>query len=72
MSARIAISEAYRRNGKNKTKAVKSKNKRLDEIESVIKTLELVEQNLIGAYAAQFAFMYELSSLVSSNSVNKR
>lgn len=65
VSARIAISDAHiEEMAKIKLKeAVKSKNKRLDEIESVIKTLELVEQNLIGAYAAQFAFMYELSKL---------
>ena len=65
VSARIAISDAHiEEMAKIKLKeAVKSKNKRLDEIESVIRTLELVEQNLIGAYAAQFAFMYELSKL---------
>ena len=65
VSARIAISDAHiEEMAKLKLKeAVKSKNKRLDEIESVIRTLELVEQNLIGAYAAQFAFMYELSKL---------
>jgi hypothetical protein len=65
VSARIAISDTHiEEMAKIKLKeAVKSKNKRLDEIESVIKTLELVEQNLIGAYAAQFAFMYELSKL---------
>ena len=65
VSARIAISDKHiEEMAKIKLKeAVKSKNKRLDEIESVIKTLELVEQNLIGAYAAQFAFMYELSKL---------
>ena len=65
VSARIAISDAHIEEiAKIKLKeAVKSKNKRLDEIESVIRTLELVEQNLIGAYAAQFAFMYELSKL---------
>ena len=65
VSARIAISDAHLEEmAKIKLKeAVKSKNKRLDEIESVIRTLELVEQNLIGAYAAQFAFMYELSKL---------
>ena len=65
VSARIAISDAHiEEMAKIKLKeAVKSKNKRLDEIESVIKTLELVEQNLIGAYDAQFAFMYELSKL---------
>ena len=65
VSARIAISDAQiEEMAKLKLKeAVKSKNKRLDEIESVIRTLELVEQNLIGAYAAQFAFMYELSKL---------
>ena len=49
---------------KTKLKEAKAlKNTRLGEIESVIKTLELVEQNLIGAYAAQFAFMYEMSKL---------
>ena len=65
VSARIAISDKHiEEMAKIKLKeAVKSKNKRLDEIESVIRTLELVEQNLIGAYAAQFAFMYELSKL---------
>ena len=65
VSARIAISDKHiEEMAKIKLKeAVKSKDKRLDEIESVIKTLELVEQNLIGAYAAQFAFMYELSKL---------
>ena len=65
VSARIAISDTHiEEMAKIKLKeAVKSKNKRLDEIESVIRTLELVEQNLIGAYAAQFAFMYELSKL---------
>ena len=65
VSARVAISETeIEEMAKTKLKEAKAlKNTRLDEIESVIKTLELVEQNLIGAYAAQFAFMYELSKL---------
>ena len=65
VSARVAISETeIEEMAKTKLKEAKAlKNTRLDEIESVIKILELVEQNLIGAYAAQFAFMYELSKL---------
>ena len=65
VSARVAISETeIEEMAKTMLKEAKVlKNTRLDEIESVIKTLELVEQNLIGAYAAQFAFMYELSKL---------
>ena len=65
VSARVAISETeIEEMAKTELKEAKAlKNTRLDEIESVIKTLELVEQNLIGAYAAQFAFMYELSKL---------
>ena len=65
VSARVAISETeIEEMAKTKLEEAKAlKNTRLDEIESVIKTLELVEQNLIGAYAAQFAFMYELSKL---------
>ena len=65
VSARVAISETeIEEMAKTKLReATALKNTRLDEIESVIKTLELVEQNLIGAYAAQFAFMYELSKL---------
>ena len=65
VSARVAISETeIEEMAKTMLKEAKAiKNTRLNEIESVIKILELVEQNLIGAYAAQFAFMYELSKL---------
>ena len=65
VSARVAISDKQiEEMAKIKfNEAVNLKNERLDELGSVIETLELVEQNLIGAYAAQFAFMYELSKL---------
>tara|TARA_B100000674_G_scaffold8406_1_gene6489 strand:- start:1112 stop:1990 length:879 start_codon:yes stop_codon:yes gene_type:complete len=65
VSARVAISETeIEEMAKTELKEAKAlNNRRLDDIGSVIKTLELVEQNLIGAYAAQFAFMNELSKL---------
>ena len=65
VSARVAISnKQIEEMAKIKfNEAVNLKNERLKELGSVIETLELVEQNLIGAYAAQFAFMYELSKL---------